>query len=63
MKTETEVKAPALCESCRHAYVMPGGMVMIGNEIFEQKYCTQYNGSISNPTIQKCDKYFGVEQA
>jgi hypothetical protein len=60
--SETSTK-PVLCESCRYAYAMPGGMVIIGNKVYDQMYCAEKRIGITNSTITECDKYFGMEIA
>lgn len=48
---------PSLCDSCKNAYHMPGGVSMWLGKNYPQRYCSALTISIHSSGKDACDRY------
>ena len=51
------VPAPSLCDTCLHAYNVPGGTVFVGGSCYDQRYCGKLTIAIHTGGKQVCEHY------
>jgi hypothetical protein len=46
---------PSLCDTCQHAYKVPGGTVSVGGACYDQRYCGKLTIAIHTDGKQECE--------
>ena len=48
---------PSLCDTCQHAYNLPGGSVCVGGVSYDQRYCDKLTIAIHTGGKQACEHH------